>query len=116
MSARNVHEARELLEARANELRDELRRIEDAINSLDLSARSAGDGNHTGRRTARQHRRGRRAEQALELIAAHPGITIRELAAKMGLKGPHYLYRVLPRLESEQLISRTGDGYSTAKR
>jgi hypothetical protein len=114
MSARNVDEARELLEARASELREELRRIEDAIDSLERSARAAG-GNHAGRRRGR-HRRGRRAEQALELIAAHPGITIRELAAEMGLKGPHYLYRVLPRLESEQLISRMGDGYSTAKR
>jgi hypothetical protein len=115
MSARNVDEARELLEARANELRDELGRIEDAIDSLERSLSSDGAGNHTARRRA-PRRRGRRAQQALDLIAAHPGITIRELAAEMGLKGPHYLYRVLPGLENEQLISRTGDGYSAAKR
>ena len=114
MSARNVDEARELLEARANELRDELCRIEDAISSLEHSLSSDGAGNHTGRRRAHR-RRGRRAQQALELIAAHPGITIRELAAEMGLKGPHYLYRVLPGLESEQLISRTGEGYRATK-
>jgi len=112
MSAGNVDEARELLEARAKELRDELKRIEDAIRSLERSARPAAAGRDGGR----SRPRGRRAEQALELVKAHPGITIRELAAEMGLKGPHYLYRVLPQLEREQLIARAGEGYRAAKR
>ena len=34
----------------------------------------------------------------------------------MGLNGPHYLYRVLPRLEAEKLISKDGNGYRTGKR
>jgi hypothetical protein len=115
MGAGNVSEARELLEGRAAELREELRRIEDAIRSLESSRRSSGAQGNTDRRAARRSR-GRRAEQALELIAKHPGITIRELASQMGLNGPHYLYRVLPGLEAEKLITKTGDGYRVAKR
>jgi len=111
MSAGNVNEARELLEGRAAELREELRRIEDAIRSLETSRRSRG----APRRVA-ERPRGRRAEQALELIGRQPGITIRELAAEMGLKGPHYLYRVLPRLEAERLIAKSGAGYRATKR
>jgi hypothetical protein len=34
----------------------------------------------------------------------------------MGLKGPHYLYRVLPALEREKLISRKGDGYRAIRK
>ncbi len=111
MSAGNVDEARQLLETRADELRDELKRIEEAIQSL---ATSAGQGQTPG--VVRARPRGRRAEQALELIAEQPGITIRELASQMGLKGPHYLYRVLPRLEGEKLIAKQGTGYRIATR
>jgi hypothetical protein len=110
MSAESVDEARQLLEARARELRDELKRVEKAIRSLVASTAAAPPSANSHRR------RGRRADQALGLIAKHPGITIRDLASKMGLKGPHYLYRVLPRLEGEKLISRKGDGYRLAKR
>jgi hypothetical protein len=111
MSANSVDEARQLLEARARELRDELGRVERAIRSLgDASSATSPS------RANSHRRRGRRADQALELIAKHPGITITELASQMGLKGPHYLYRVLPRLEGEKLISKKGDGYRLAKR
>ena len=100
----DVDEARQLLEARASELRVELDRIEKAIKSLNGSSNpGAGAAVHAPRRTRR--------DQALELIARNPGITIKEIAARMGLKGPHYLYRVLPALEREKLISRKGDGY-----
>jgi hypothetical protein len=101
----NVEEARELLQARAAELRVELNRIEDAIQSLDDSADDAAGGG------ASRHARKTRREQALDLIARKPGITIKELASSMGLNGPHYLYRVLPALEREKLISKQGDGY-----
>ena len=102
MSAENVDAARQLLEQRARELRAELTRIDQAIRSLRDRQPTRG--------------RGRRANQALELIAENPGITIRELASRMGLNGPHYLYRVLPRLEAEKLISKDGNGYRAGKR
>ena len=106
----DVDEARQLLEARASELRVELDRIEEAIRSLNGNGSSDPGGGltvHAPRRTRR--------DQALELIERNPGITIKEIAARMGLKGPHYLYRVLPSLEREKLISRKGDGYRAVR-
>ena len=108
MNAANVDEARQLLEARARELRTELGKIEEAIRSLDRSSSGTPSNGSTGRKTRR--------EEALELIARNPGITIKELATSMGLNGPHYLYRVLPGLEREKLISRKGEGYQAKRR
>ncbi|MFP5364768.1 MAG: hypothetical protein ACLGI5_18775 [Thermoleophilia bacterium] len=53
---------------------------------------------------------GRRGQQALEAITDHPGITIPELARKMGIK-QNYLYRVLPGLEGERRVRREGRGW-----
>jgi hypothetical protein len=53
---------------------------------------------------------GSRAAQALSLVQAQPGITIPELAAKMGI-GPNYLYRVLPGLEKEGKIRKDRRGW-----
>jgi DNA-binding IclR family transcriptional regulator len=51
-----------------------------------------------------------RAAQALALIVAEPGITIPELAAKMGVKA-NYLYRILPGLEQESKLEKKGRGW-----
>ena len=101
----NVQEARQLLQRRAAELRVELNKVEDAIHSLDESpaGRNGNGGAGRGRKTRR--------DQALDLISRNPGITIKELAASMGLNGPHYLYRVLPALEREKLIAKQDGGY-----
>jgi predicted Rossmann fold nucleotide-binding protein DprA/Smf involved in DNA uptake len=65
----------------------------------------------TRKRAARSHsRRSTRATQALELVADHPGITIADLAGKMGIEPP-YLYRVMPKLASEGRVKRDGDGW-----
>ena len=53
---------------------------------------------------------GKRAQDALERIAARPGVTAAELAKAMGIK-PNYLYRVLPGLEKEGKITKQGKGY-----
>jgi hypothetical protein len=103
----NVEEAKDLLERRAAELRIELNKIEDAIQSLDESPGGNDAGGAHNRRTRR--------DQALDLIDRNPGITIKQLAASMGLKGPHYLYRVLPALEREKLIEKQGDGYRAVR-
>jgi hypothetical protein len=50
---------------------------------------------------------GTRAAQALSFVQGQPGITIPELAAKMGIK-QNYLYRVLPGLEQEGNVNRRG--------
>jgi DNA-binding IscR family transcriptional regulator len=43
-------------------------------------------------------------------VTGQPGITIPELAAKMGIK-QNYLYRVLPGLEQEGKIAKQGRGW-----
>ena len=43
-------------------------------------------------------------------MQGQPGITIPELAAKMGIK-QNYLYRVLPGLEQENKVSKQGRGW-----
>jgi hypothetical protein len=106
-------EKRREIEARMKELRpavEEYARLEQAAAAL------AGVGNGGGQATRTPRRRGRgrprgsgtRAKQALELVRARPGITIRELADAMGIHA-NYLYRVMPTLESEgQVVKRDG--------
>jgi hypothetical protein len=53
---------------------------------------------------------GARAAQALSVVQGHPGITIPELAAKMGIKH-NYLYRVLPGLEQGGKVEKKGRGW-----
>ena len=59
----------------------------------------------TKRRAGRRKGSGTRAAQALSFVQGQPGITIPELAAKMGIK-QNYLYRVLPGLEQEGKIDQ----------
>ena len=44
------------------------------------------------------------------VVNGQPGITIPELAAKMGIK-QNYLYRVLPGLEQEKKVRKDGRGW-----
>ena len=62
------------------------------------------------RRAGRRKGSGTRAAQALSFVQGQPGITIPELAAKMGIK-QNYLYRVLPGLEQEGKLSKKGRGW-----
>jgi hypothetical protein len=65
----------------------------------------------TGRRRAgRRKGSGTRAAEAFSFVQGQPGITIPELAAKMGIK-QNYLYRVLPGLEQENKVSKKGRGW-----
>jgi hypothetical protein len=64
----------------------------------------------TKRRAGRRKGSGTRAAQALSFVQGQPGITIPELAAKMGIK-QNYLYRVLPALEQEGKLSKQGRGW-----
>jgi hypothetical protein len=62
------------------------------------------------RRAGRRKGSGTRAAEALSLVQGQPGITIPELAAKMGIK-QNYLYRVLPGLEAEKKVTKKGRGW-----
>ncbi len=62
------------------------------------------------RRAGRRKGSGTRAAEALSFVQGQPGITIPELAAKMGIK-QNYLYRVLPGLEQEGKVKKDGRGW-----
>jgi hypothetical protein len=75
--------------------------------------RPPGSGKKVGRpkgKAGRPKGGGKRAMQALSIVQAQPGITIPELAAKMGIK-QNYLYRVLPGLEQEDKLEKKGRGW-----
>ena len=109
-----LDEKRREIEARLKELRplvEEYDRLQKAAAAL------AGVGNGSTQTAPRRRgRRGRprgsgtRAKQALELVRARPGITIRELSEAMGIHA-NYLYRVMPTLESEGQVVKRDKGW-----
>jgi sugar-specific transcriptional regulator TrmB len=117
-----IDEARELLEKRLAELDDERKRVERALVSL-IEGKGARrrpgrpKGTTSKKAGAPRRRRGRRggtrADQAVKLIAANPGITASEIAKTMKIK-PNYLYRVLGDLEKERRVKKKGRQYTAA--
>jgi hypothetical protein len=110
-----IERARDTLSERRRELVDELREIDQALTSLgrDRRRRPGRPRSSTPRRRTgtRRARRGGRRDQAVKLISEHPGISASELAKKMRLRAPNYLYRVLPDLVREGAIAKEGRGY-----
>jgi hypothetical protein len=72
--------------------------------------KAAGKASPTKRRAGRRKGSGTRAAEARSFVQGQPGITIPELAAKMGIK-QNYLYRVLPGLEQENKVEKKGRGW-----
>jgi Winged helix-turn-helix DNA-binding len=111
-----VDTARRAIDEQLASLRKEIERLEAAAAAL--------GGRRTGRRrrpgrprtTGTARRRGRRrgsgtrAAQAEKLVKENPGITIRELADKMGIK-QNYLYRVMPQLEADKKVRKRNKGW-----
>jgi hypothetical protein len=62
------------------------------------------------RRAGRRKGSGTRGAEALSLVQGQPGITIPELAGKMGIN-QNYLYRVLPGLQKEGKVRKEGRGW-----
>lgn len=89
---------------------DEYHQLQEVLRTFD-KARSAGSRASSGPRVA--FASGRRAQQALELVSANPGISVPEIADCMGI-GPTYLYRVLPALERDGKVRKAGRGYQLA--
>jgi len=127
-----LDEKRHEIAARLKELRplvDEYKRLDAAAAALDgvptlMDAAPATRGaptrataaparkrgaTHGGRR-GRPKGSGTRAAEALALVKENPGITIPEIAEKMGIK-QNYLYRVLPNLASDGLVVKDGRGW-----
>jgi hypothetical protein len=67
-----------------------------------------------GRRRGRPKGSGTRGAEALALVKESPGITIPEIAERMGIK-QNYLYRVLPGLAEDGLVVKDGRGWRPAQ-
>jgi hypothetical protein len=72
--------------------------------------RPAGKVGRPKGKVGRRKGSGVRALETLSLVQGQPGITIPELAGKMGIK-QNYLYRVLPGLEKEGKLEKKGRGW-----
>ncbi len=122
-----LDEKRSEIGARLKELKplvEEFRRLEAAAAALDgVHTTKAPAGSSARPRAAAKRRssngggrRGRpkgsgtRGAEALALVKETPGITIPELAEKMGIK-QNYLYRVLPGLAEDGLVAKDGRGW-----
>lgn len=70
--------------------------------------RRSGAGRPRGRRGGNT-----RSNQALDLVRDQPGITIPQIAETLKIQ-PNYLYRVMPKLTSDGLIKRSGQGWFPA--
>jgi hypothetical protein len=119
-----LDEKRKEIQARLKELRplvDEYNRLEaaeqalsgvDGTSSSSVAAptrRRRRSGSGTGRR-GRPRGSGTRAAQAEQLVKDQPGITIPEIASKLGMK-QNYLYRVMPQLASDGKVVKSGRGW-----
>jgi len=123
-----LEEKKREIEARLKELRplvEEFHRLEAAAQALDgvgasapaaprrsrraKSSGGAAKSGGTGRR-GRPRGTGTRSKEALAIVRKQPGITIPELAAAMKIK-QNYLYRVLPGLAQDGLVSKQGRGW-----
>jgi CRP-like cAMP-binding protein len=81
------------------------------------AAKPAAATRRAARRTGRARgRRGgnTRSNQALELVRSKPGITIPQIAEALKIE-PNYLYRVMPKLVDEGLVTRKDQGWHPAK-
>jgi hypothetical protein len=126
-----LDEKRKEIDARMQELRplvDEYQRLEKAASALAgvgagrpragrrRRAATSSNGRRRGTGTGRRGRprgSGKRALQAQELVNAKPGITIPELADRMGIQA-NYLYRVMPGLQKDGKVRKRGKGWHPA--
>ena len=114
------------IDSRLKELKEEENRLLAARSALAGSAaarrgpgrppRSASPSTSKTTRRRPGRPRGRRggntrSAQALELVRSQPGITIPEIASAMKIE-PNYLYRVMPKLTSDGLVTRDGQGWN----
>jgi hypothetical protein len=126
-----LDQKRHEITARLNELKplvDEYQRLDAAAAALDgvppsmhgtaatrhaparAKAAAARKRGATDGRRGRPKGSGTRGAEALALVKENPGITVPEIAEKMGIK-QNYLYRVLPGLAQDGLVVKDGRGW-----
>jgi hypothetical protein len=122
-----LSEKRAEIDTRLKELRPlyeeylKLERAKTALEGLDGPRRSPGRprGSTAARGSSNGRRRRRRsggtaAEHALAAVRQNPGITVAELAPKLGIKHKNYLYRVMSGLQEDGAVKKQGRGYHAA--
>jgi hypothetical protein len=112
-------QARTLLQERLRELDDERAQVEKALADLGGSRRGPGRprgsrSRASGGRRRRRRRGGTRADQAVKMVKAEPGISAGEVAKRMRI-APNYMYRVMGELQKEGRVRKKGRGYHPAK-
>jgi hypothetical protein len=118
-----LSEKRAEIDSRLKELRplfeeyEKLERAKAALDGLDSpragrprGSGAAGAASGNGRRRRRRSG-GTAAEHALAAVRQNPGITVAELAPKLGIKHKNYLYRVMSGLQEEGAVAKQGRGY-----
>ena len=48
------------------------------------------------------------------MVRKQPGVSVRELSEKLGVKHPNYMYRVMTELEGDGAVKKEGRGYVAA--
>jgi transposase-like protein len=111
-----LDEAGGLIRKRLTELEEERGRLERALIELGGNEKKRQPGrppaasNASAAKRPKKRRKGGRADQAVELISAEPGITASAVAKKMKIQ-PNYLYRGLGELEKEGRVRKEGRKY-----
>lgn len=109
-----VDEYRELLAIRASLNGSSAVSVDDALApSRGRAAPTAGNGGRRSSRSRAPRAAGGRAAQAIEIIGAKPGITVKEIARTMGIND-NYLYRLLPRMERDGQLKRHESGWAVS--
>ena len=110
------------IDSRLRELQEEVAKLQAARAALVGAKRGPGRPRGSTTSSTTRARRGRRpgrprgrrggntrSNQALELVRNQPGITIPQIAENLKIE-PNYLYRVMPKLVSDGLVKREGQG------
>jgi DNA invertase Pin-like site-specific DNA recombinase len=120
MSSKTMDQAADLIRDRIKELEAETADLKRALSSLTGGregrrgpGRPRGSSASTPRVRKRGRRRNTRSDQAVNLIAANPGISASEIAKRLKIK-PNYMYRVLGDLQKEGRVKKDGRSYTAS--
>ena len=110
-----LSEKRAEIDTRLKELRPlheeylKLERAKAALEGLDRPKASRAPSPNGRKR--RRRAGGTAAEHALAAVRQNPGITVAELAPKLGIKHKNYLYRVMAGLKEDGAVQKQGRGF-----
>lgn len=110
---------RKQIRNRLAELKAEQSALEKALAALEGVGSGAGRrgrprGSTSAKTVKRRSRRGgTRADQALKVLQANPGMRVAEIAKEVGIP-PNYMYRVMNELKKDKRVRKQGKGYVAA--